>query len=117
MVPYLIGKNTKLSGRDARSISTQMMNGNKWRAFILDMSFIGWALLSVVTFGISNLIWTDPYAAATDAELYLALRDNTNADGTEQHAEEKDITDNTSVDAVLSDASNMERIVNYEEKK
>ena len=51
-----------------------MMKGNKWRTFVLDLSFIGWNILSVFTFGLLNILYVNPYKASTLAELYMVLR-------------------------------------------
>lgn len=79
MVPYILGENPDMKGSDARMLSSQIMDGHKWKTFVLDLSFIGWYLLGIVTLGISNLIWTSPYHAQTDAELYLTLTGRSNA--------------------------------------
>lgn len=73
MVPYIVSENPTISGKEARAISTKMMDGNKWAAFVLDLSFLGWLLLGVLTLNILNLVFTNPYIYATDAELYLTL--------------------------------------------
>lgn len=39
-------------------------------AFILDMSFLGWEILSACTFGILGVLYVNPYEEATKAELY-----------------------------------------------
>ena len=52
-----------------------MMKGNKWRAFVLDLSFILWYLLSGLTLGLLGLFFVHPYYEATNAELYQALKD------------------------------------------
>lgn len=86
MVRYILAENPEMSGADARALSSEMMDGNKWDAFVLDLSFIGWTLLGAITLGIGNIIWTNPYHAATNTELYLALKnsrfktDNTDAE-------------------------------------
>ena len=79
MVPYILGENPDMKGSDARKLSAQMMSGHKWNTFVLDLSFIGWYLLALVTLGISSIVWTAPYHAQTDAELYLALTDRSDA--------------------------------------
>lgn len=79
MVPYILGDDPSIDSRDAFKISREMMDGNKFDAFVLDLSFIGWKFLGALTFGLVNLFWTNPYEYATNAELYLALRDG--ADG------------------------------------
>ena len=74
MIPYILGDNPTISKAEAFRLSKEMMAGNKWRAFVLDLSFIGWDLLSVLTCGILSIFFVDPYKYATDAELYLALK-------------------------------------------
>ena len=73
MVPYIISENPTITGTEARAQSTQMMNGNKWASFVLDLSFLGWQILGLFTLGILNLVFTNPYQAASNAELYLTL--------------------------------------------
>ncbi len=74
MIPYLLAENPDMTKEDAFAMSREMMKGQKWRAFVLDLSFIGWALLSVFTCGILSVFYVNPYKAATDAALYEALR-------------------------------------------
>lgn len=73
MVPYIIAEDPEITGTEARERSAAMMDGSKWEAFVLDLSFLGWALLGALTLGILNLIFTNPYKAATDAELFRWL--------------------------------------------
>ena len=54
-------------------LSRQMMHGEKWHSFLLELSFLGWALLCALTLGIGYL-FLQPYMQATFAELYAALR-------------------------------------------
>lgn len=75
MVPYILAENPDINSREARELSSRMMRGHKWRAFVLDLSFIGWYLLSVLTLGILMIFYVQPYKAATDAELYQALKE------------------------------------------
>ncbi|MDD6212754.1 MAG: DUF975 family protein [Clostridiales bacterium] len=73
MVPYLLADNPELSYQEALQTSKEMMDGEKWNAFVLDLSFILWDIASAVTLGIAGLIWVNPYRDATNAELYMAL--------------------------------------------
>ncbi|QFJ55134.1 DUF975 family protein [Pseudobutyrivibrio xylanivorans] len=73
MVPYIIKDNPELSATEVITKSREMMNGNKWRAFLLDLSFIGWIILGVITVGLVYVLWTAPYMSSTDAALYLEL--------------------------------------------
>jgi len=77
MIPYLLADDPSLSRQEAFEYSRRMMEGNKMKAFVLDLSFILWALLGALTFGLANIFWTYPYRYATRAELYLTLRDQT----------------------------------------
>ena len=76
MVPYILADNPELGAVEAITLSRQMMDGNKGRAFLLDLSFIGWTILTIITLGIVGLFWANPYFYATDAELYRTLKDN-----------------------------------------
>ena len=73
MVPYIIIDEPDLSPKEAITRSREMMNGHKWRAFLLDLSFIGWALLSIVTCGLVGLFYAEPYRRSARAALYLEL--------------------------------------------
>ena len=76
LVPFIIADEPDISGKEARARSASMMNGSKWASFVLDLSFIGWKLVGAITFGIVNIVFTNPYEAATDTELYLTLKGN-----------------------------------------
>ena len=52
-----------------------MTYGNKWKIFILDISFIGWYILGLLCCFI-GVIFVKPYVVATKAELYLKLKEN-----------------------------------------
>jgi uncharacterized membrane protein len=69
MVPFILSEDPNLTAMEAIVDSKAMMQGNKWRLFCLNLSFIGWYLLGVVTLGISN-IWVIPYHQATLAAFY-----------------------------------------------
>ena len=73
LVPYIISENPTIKGAEARRQSAMMMNGSKWDSFVLDLSFLGWKIIGAFTLGIFNIIFTNPYQAATNAELYLTL--------------------------------------------
>ena len=69
---YILLDNPDISANDARKKSIEMMDGNKWRLFCLDFSFIGWLLLSILTFGILQF-WVSPYMEVARAKFYLSL--------------------------------------------
>ncbi|WP_455057012.1 DUF975 family protein [Jutongia sp.] len=73
MVPYLLAEHPDMSSGEIFARSKEMMHGNKWDTFVLDISFVGWVLLSGITLGILYVFWVGPYIAATDAALYHRL--------------------------------------------
>lgn len=75
MIPYLLAENPAIKRKEAFAISKEMMKGNKWKTFILDLSFFGWNFLSVLTFGLLSILYVNPYNAATNAELYVELKE------------------------------------------
>ena len=69
-----------------------MMRGNKWKTFILDLSFLGWNILSIFTFGLLNILYVNPYKAFTLAELYMVLRNQAITDKYEYYENLNDKT-------------------------
>ena len=74
MVPYLLAENPMMSKEEAFAASKQMMDGQKWRTFVLDLSFFGWIILSGLTCGILSIFYVNPYVFSTEAALYERLR-------------------------------------------
>ena len=79
MIPYLLADDPTMTKDRAFAESRAMMSGNKWRAFVLDLSFLGWNILSLLTLGILGTFYVDPYKLMTDAALYESLRYGTPA--------------------------------------
>lgn len=73
MVPYILAENPDMKAREALRLSREMMDGQKWNAFVLGLSFIGWQLLGTLLCGIGTF-FVQPYVDATFAELYAVLR-------------------------------------------
>lgn len=80
MIPYILAENPTLTTEEAFRFSKEMMDGNKWNAFVLDLSFIGWYMLSLCTCGILSIFYVNPYVYLTDAHLYEALKHRASAD-------------------------------------
>ena len=74
MIPYILAENPKIQRKKAFKLSKEMMKGNKWKTFILDLSFLGWELLSIFTFRLLNIFYINPYKVATTVELYEVLK-------------------------------------------
>ncbi len=73
MVPYILADHPEVTSKEAFAHSRMLMNGNKWRAFVMDLSFIGWWILSAFTFGLLNIFYVSPYYHSSCAALYEAL--------------------------------------------
>lgn len=74
MIPYLLAEDSGLTFTEAKNLSREMMDGEKWDTFVLDLSFILWHLLSSITFGLVGIFWVSPYVQYTNVELYKVLR-------------------------------------------
>lgn len=68
----LLIENPELSAFDCLRLSARMMGGHKTELFLLDLSFLGWFLLTLVP---GVIIWVIPYTGITYTNYYLALRD------------------------------------------
>lgn len=64
----------KMSYLDAITESRKLMGGHKWDYFVMELSFIGWGLLVVVTLGIAA-IWVQPYMVLSFGNFYRELID------------------------------------------
>jgi len=73
LVPYLLADDPTMDKDRALAESTRLMEGNKWKAFVLDLSFLGWHILSALTLGILEIFYVAPYQSMTDAALYESL--------------------------------------------
>jgi uncharacterized membrane protein len=87
MVPYLLHDYPELTPREAMKISREMMSGQKWNIFILDLTFIGWILLSILTAGL-GVIFVEPYISTAHAVFYEDLKAATIVDDAEDATEE-----------------------------
>ena len=76
MIPYILAENPSMDYQTAFARSKSMMMGEKWNAFVLDLSFIGWHILGILTCGALSVFYVVPYQISTNAELYEALRGN-----------------------------------------
>ena len=71
MVPYILRDNPNLSPTQTIALSRDMMRGNRGKAFVMDLSFLGWAFVGAVTFNLVNIFWTMPYYQSSKAALDL----------------------------------------------
>ncbi|MGM9774249.1 MAG: DUF975 family protein [Candidatus Egerieousia sp.] len=73
MTPFILKDNPELKFNGAIEKSMAMMRGYKWKLFCLCLSFIGWAILCVLTLGIGYL-WLGPYIQQSLAHFYLEVK-------------------------------------------
>lgn len=76
MTPYILADDPEIKNNAAIEKSMAMMKGNKWRLFCLDLSFIGWILLGIITLGI-GFLWVSPYMQQAHAAFYEDLKAKT----------------------------------------
>ena len=62
-----------LTVRQAIALSCKQTKGKKLDLFVLDLSFLGWRLLSALTFGILS-VWVTPYQTLCNLEYYELSR-------------------------------------------
>ena len=72
---YILSEDPSKSITQCISESVNLMTGHKWELFYLELTFIGWWLLAVITLGIAAL-WVSPYQKLTEANFYLYLKNN-----------------------------------------
>ena len=68
-VYYIMAENEDISAIEAIKESARIMKGNKFRLFVLGLSFIGWGIVGIITLGI-GFIWITPYYNMTVANFY-----------------------------------------------
>lgn len=72
MTPFIMAKNPEMTASEAITASKEMMDGHKGELFTLDLTFIGWDLLCLLTLNIGHL-WLNPYKNAAYAVFYMDL--------------------------------------------
>lgn len=73
MVDYILAENPGMPYKEVLERSKQMMEGEKWKTFVLDLSFILWHMLGTLTCGILEILYVKPYQYLTRASLYRTL--------------------------------------------
>lgn len=72
-IPFLLVDQPQLSYREVMNMSKKMTDGQKGSMFLLDLSFIGWWLLVLLSCGILSSALV-PYILTTRAEMYFARK-------------------------------------------
>jgi uncharacterized membrane protein len=73
MTPYIMDEHPELSADECIEASKKMMAGYKWKLFLLDLGFIGWLILCVLTLGILTL-WVQPWMECSHVKFYDELK-------------------------------------------
>lgn len=73
MAYYIKADHPEYGWRECLEESEKMMKGYKLKYFLLNLSFIGWLLLSIVTFGLASF-WVSAYMSTASAVFYDELK-------------------------------------------
>ena len=79
MTPFILAENPHMTAGEAIEASKQLMDGHKDELFTLDLTFIGWDLLAVLTLNL-GYIFLNPYKNAAYAVFYRELTASTSED-------------------------------------
>ena len=71
---FIKAENPNISASRAIELSKKMMEGHKWDMFVLHLSFLGWALLSSITYHILGIVYVFPYFYAALAFAYEEIK-------------------------------------------
>jgi uncharacterized membrane protein len=73
MTYFVIVDNPEIGAYEALKVSKKLMDGYKMKLFLLLLSFIGWALLCILTLGI-GFLWLMPYIQVTLVKFYDEIK-------------------------------------------
>lgn len=76
MIPYVLAENPTLKRKEAFKLSKELMYNEKWNFFKLDLSFIFWNILNIITFGLLDIFFLRGYKECVYAETYMNIRRN-----------------------------------------
>ncbi len=74
-LPYILSVNPEMDHQQALNLSTKIMKGHKMELFKLQLSFIGWFLLSILTCGILAVVYVIPYYLIAEAEFFTYVKE------------------------------------------
>jgi uncharacterized membrane protein len=75
MTPFIMAENPELSANEAIAASEELMDGHKGELFTLDLTFLGWSILAILSFNLGHLA-LNPYRNAAYAAFYKDLTAN-----------------------------------------
>ena len=74
LVPCIVAENPDIGAREAVRLSRRMMDGHKKECFCMELSLLGYYALGIVTFGLADVLFTNPYRSCIICEYYARLR-------------------------------------------
>ncbi|MGN1316221.1 MAG: DUF975 family protein [Acutalibacteraceae bacterium] len=80
-IDYILAVRPDLSKDEAFRLSKTIMNGNKLDLFVLELSFLGWTILSLFTFSLVGVFYANPYIQATYVEFFDKIRNEAIIEG------------------------------------
>ena len=69
MTDFILKDHPEMNGEQAICESMRMMEGHKMQLFLLDLSMIGWLILSILSLGI-GFLFSYPYLCTAHAHFY-----------------------------------------------
>lgn len=123
MTYYIAEDYPELDANKCIDKSKEMMDGYKFDLFLLHLSFLGWALLCILTLGIGAL-WLRPYIATSEVVFYERLKeikgigkkedpvnDGPKKSRTEELLEQKEqVADDNSMSAISNSINSLENL-------
>lgn len=73
LTPYILVEHPEMSANEAIEESMRLMDGHKFDLFYLQLSFIGWAILSILSLGL-GIFWLIPYQMTAQAAFYRDIK-------------------------------------------
>ena len=71
----ILAENPNIKSKDAINLSRKMMDGNKWNLFLMDISFLFYEILDIISSGIFGILYSNPYYTACIVEYYSYMKE------------------------------------------
>lgn len=81
MSHFIMAESPDMSPSEVLKESEELMEGHKLDYFVLQLSFFGWILLSIITLDFSSL-YSEPYIYTTKANFYYTIKKEKYGDAT-----------------------------------
>lgn len=92
-VEYVLALRPDLDSSEALDLSKNLMKGHKISLFVLDLSFIPWFILNLLTLDLPGYLYSTPYYEATYIEFFSNIREEAIEKGTITSEELPDYTE------------------------